>query len=52
MTFRPRPPVGVIALPCGALMMSRHYSAAQNNTSVMMDAENRRQQLLSLFEED
>jgi uncharacterized protein (DUF885 family) len=53
MKFLMRPAVGSVALICGAVMlMLLPSSAGQNNPPVLSSLENRRQQLLSLFDEE
>ena len=51
MNFRVRPAVGSVALICCALMLMPS-SVAQNNPPAPASPENRRQQLLSLFDEE
>ncbi|MGA2855376.1 MAG: DUF885 domain-containing protein [Candidatus Sulfotelmatobacter sp.] len=51
MNFRVRPAVGSVALICCALM-PLPSSVAQNNPPALASLENRRQQLLSLFDEE
>ncbi|SPF44165.1 conserved exported hypothetical protein [Candidatus Sulfotelmatobacter kueseliae] len=51
MNFRVRPAVGSVALICCALMLMPS-SVAQNGPPALSSLENRRQQLLSLFDEE